>query len=312
MEKKSTDYCFKGCKEFHEYCNNKNYSVAGNLFDYYYYNSSNNLESSKWNCSSLNRGRVEITWQEFKQMFIDKTMTKEDKLKELEAELNKLKAEIQKEKEDKDFKVGDYIIYLGDKNQFYGNILKIVNIEPGGYHDKWISHTPDSFSGEGFGYEPFKNDIRKATPKEIEDYLVAEAKKKYPVGAMIKCLAGCGTGKVNHSQEPGYSYDRVWIYCDVLGNNLCCYDNGKWAEIVKEEEIEISDYKAKFDKKNKTVSFGCKTIKLSQLKAILEVMQLNEQFDSIFEISGRTFSCEDYVVDTTKETIQKLIDKLEE
>lgn len=83
--------------------------------------------------------------------------------------------------------------------------------------------------------------------------------------------------------------------------------------LAKNKPIEISGYKAEFNKANKTVSFGCKKdITKKDLEAILTVMKLNEKFDFSFIIGDTAITCEDNDIDVSKETTQKLIDKLKE
>jgi hypothetical protein len=60
-----------------------------------------------------------------------------------------------------DYKVGDYIIFR-DKD-----VLEIKTIIAVRYHDLWIQHTPASFSGGGFSFKDYEQDIRLATPQEI-------------------------------------------------------------------------------------------------------------------------------------------------
>jgi hypothetical protein len=89
-----------------------------------------------------------------------------------------------------------------------------------------------------------------------------------------------------------------------------------WFELVYKEiepEIEISGYKAQFDLQNKTVKFGCKTISLEQLKAVLIVMDLNKQFDDNFIIGEDTIApnTRDEFECVPMETIKQLIQILE-
>jgi hypothetical protein len=66
---------------------------------------------------------------------------------------------------EEEFKVGDYIVFTKHSN----DVVKITNIRTDRFHDLWISHEPDSFTSGGFGYKPYKNEIRLATPEEIEE-----------------------------------------------------------------------------------------------------------------------------------------------
>jgi hypothetical protein len=89
-----------------------------------------------------------------------------------------------------------------------------------------------------------------------------------------------------------------------------------WFEPVYKEpepDISVSGYKAQFDLQNKTVKFGCKTISLEQLKAVLTVMYLNEKFDYGFCIASdfiESYHLHDFAP-VTKQTIEQLIQTLE-
>lgn len=149
--------------------------------------------------------------------------------------------------------------------------------------------------------------------EENVENLIAEAKRKYPKGTVFITAAGGGTRHLSDGNAVNWINP---IYKDGIANNPgtgLFYANGKWAEIIKEESIEISGYKAEFNKKDKTVSFGCKKdITIEDLKAILIVMKLNEKFDEPFVISTYDVECEDNDLTVSKETIEKLINKLEE
>jgi hypothetical protein len=89
-----------------------------------------------------------------------------------------------------------------------------------------------------------------------------------------------------------------------------------WFEPVYKEvepEIVISGHKAQFDLQNKTVKFGCKTISLEQLKAVLTVMDLNWKFDYGFCIASdfiESYHLHDFEP-VKKQTIGQLIQILE-
>lgn len=72
----------------------------------------------------------------------------------------------------------------------------------------------------------------------ITEEILEEAKRRYPVGTKIKCLRGWSgtnlkeTGIINgiiSIEQDVTIYDECSLY------NLCIYDNGEWAEIVKKE-----------------------------------------------------------------------------
>ena len=96
-----------------------------------------------------------------------------------------------------------------------------------------------------------KMKIRAATPEEIAEYdrlgkpydvttlgkkdsiedILEEAKRRYPVGTILKCLVLNKSVKVtSHNTELLNKVDQ--IYFQVEGNHTLVYSEGKWAEIV--------------------------------------------------------------------------------
>jgi hypothetical protein len=65
-----------------------------------------------------------------------------------------------KDKKEFPYKPGDWIII---KN----SIVQITNIIPDNCHSFWIKHNPNVFTGGGFGYDAYANDVRFATKEEI-------------------------------------------------------------------------------------------------------------------------------------------------
>lgn len=214
--------------------------------------------------------------------------------------------------EEEKFKVGDWVKYIGVSSTICKNgyIYKLEDIDS----DGWVYHICDDGSRNGYR----KKNYKLATKQEIEQHLIAEAKRR-GFGKGIKWINPIYenyefASKGNFTSE--FSGDNI-IYLYLDHNTI--YNKGEWAEIIKDEEIEISGYKAKFDKARKTVQFGCKTITLEELKAVLVVMELNKKFDYRFSISnnvictigewhkyGEIRNC------VTKEIIQKLIKILED
>lgn len=229
--------------------------------------------------------------------------------------------------EEEKFKVGDWIMFLSafdGKN--YGYVTKIEDLRDEspiilGKNVAGIWCIYDNNNGGfrigGNGYT-YGKDFKLATKQEIEQHLIAEAKKR-GFGKGIKWINPIYkkyefASKGNFTSE--FSRDNI-IYLYLDHNTI--YNKGEWAKIIKDEEIEISGYKAKFDEARKTVQFGCKTITLEELKAVLVVMELNKKFDYKFSISNNVIytigECGKYGEirnGVTKETIQKLIKTLED
>ena len=217
--------------------------------------------------------------------------------------------------EEEEFKVGDWVKHIGGSSTICKNgyIYKLEDIDSYG----WVYHICDDGSRNGYNKKHYK----LATKQEIEQHLIAEAKRrglkegvkyKYPHRPHInirECFYKFYTNSSNDlcDGEKGNG--------NIIFNNL---DN-TWAEIIKDEEIEISGYKAEFDKVRKTVQFGCKTVTLEELKAVLVVMELNAKFKYQFIIAENEIfttrnesSFGELENGVTKETIKKLIKILED
>ena len=60
-------------------------------------------------------------------------------------------------------KVGDYIIYREK------DLVQVTSVRDNASYKYWIDHTPNSFSGGGFGWTAYKDKVRKALPHEISN-----------------------------------------------------------------------------------------------------------------------------------------------
>lgn len=105
------------------------------------------------------------------------------------------------------YKIGDYLF-------FDNTLIKINNIAYDKFHGSWISHTPKSFTGGGFGYNAYKDRIRLATEQEV-----LQAINPYRDGDLIFV-------KNNSTGNWGLRYTNGVI--DKNGN-IQCYDGQKTA-----------------------------------------------------------------------------------
>ena len=86
-------------------------------------------------------------------------------------------------------------------------------------------------SGKGHGKrKQAERDWTTATKAE----LLAEAKRRYPVGCKVNCLRGYGKNvEITHSEYPEFN-NGVWIYGNIDGYNICVFDNNhQWAPIIQ-------------------------------------------------------------------------------
>lgn len=238
-----------------------------------------------------------------------------EKEKQLEKELQEVREKIKKETE---FKNGDWL-YL-----FYNNIEYLFRFNrKEDSHSGWnyvyfseyysVNKSSDNVcikTDDYFANHELEELMVKATKGQIKRILTIVAKHKgFVEGVKFKSPNETWNGIVNNKIE--YVSDEDLLYT----NSIAIYNKGKWAKILEKEEIiEIDGYKSEVNKQDKTVKFGCKTIKLSQLKVILEVMELNKQYvDSDF-IIGEDSIGEENDSDRllTKDQIKLLIKQIEE
>lgn len=166
------------------------------------------------------------------------------------------------------FKVGDWIYC---ESEWTDPVRRVESVKD----DKFIileNVYPDSYS-KGVRTYLAKN-FRLATTQEIETHLIAEAKKRgFAKGVSYRYpdRPDLGIRKVE-SNEFGYDAEDDSFY-DKGFHNYNLYRGGQWAEIVKEEEIKIGEYIARFDFSNSgpnTVSFGCKKYTFSEIISLYE------------------------------------------
>jgi hypothetical protein len=155
----------------------------------------------------------------------------------------------------------------------------------------WISSPARSYNNNG--YIP-------ATDKEVEEALIAEAKKRgFKEGVKINRehfkLVNYNT--IVDGERYGNNYDAE--YNGLSFGGVYVFENGKWAEIVKEEKIMIRGYEVV--KENRTYKIGCKRISESEMKALRDLMY-NNDFINI-KLSNEQSN---YIVGL--ETINKILD----
>jgi len=238
-----------------------------------------------------------------------------EKIEKLEKELKDLKESLKEE--DNQFKDGDwlYFTFAG------GGLLKYRYTEPRGYGNAigyyevyyWRLGKLIEERNEELTNTKWENTLVKATSQQILSELSKIANYKgFKLGTNYKsAYDNCNGGRVGGC----WRSDSGNLY-DICGEYI--YYNGKWAEIIEKPIIKIENYIAEFNKNEKTVKFGCKTISLEQLKAIQIVCNLNKQFDICFEIATCKRS-EDYYIkeqgsssrELWKKEIEELIKELE-
>lgn len=190
--------------------------------------------------------------------------------KNLEALQNEIKELEEKESQ---INIGDYIVILRAEidSHLIGKVNRIISIKDDGLikTDKSTGYWHTKYVGKYF---------RKATDKEVEDYLIQEAEKKgFVKGAKVNTKPIWGN---NSEWELIENHIRVTksdtnIHLEVQGRSGCfsmvsIYKDGVWAELLPSTpSIQINGYKGEFFEDY--VKFGCAEIdkdifiKLSEL-----------------------------------------------
>lgn len=132
-----------------------------------------------------------------------------------------------------DYNIGDWV-----KFQYHSEPRKIKSLFP---TFEWYNHKD---SGKNFKSSP--EDYRHATKKEIEDYLIAEAKKRgYVTGATIDPENEWvidATGGYEY-EEKDDSLFAMRMTSGAKYKNCCVYQNGKWIPIVqKKPSFKVGDW----------------------------------------------------------------------
>jgi len=158
---------------------------------------------------------------------------------------------------DSEFKFGRW--YKLKEDDSY---IAFINEDESGYGiyiNEWFNHEPNS--GEWA-----LDDFSPASDTEVEERLLAYAKKHYPVGTEFKSASNDvsmftvgGNCFYKYKEWDAYNFAIAERHTEGL-----IYVDGKWAEIIKEPSIKINGYEAKFEEKH--VSFGCQKVSVKFIK----------------------------------------------
>lgn len=158
-----------------------------------------------------------------------------------------------------EFKVGDWVYWSGVEPVF-ARIHKIGS-KTGSFPN---SHVLDVFGNTDSHDSCSETRLRLATPEEIKAYLIKEAERRgYKAGVEYMDRGS----KEVLSLCMGYSY---YINGDYLtdGYGGAVYQFGKWAEIIEDNKIKLSDnYEAEI-LDNGDIKVGCQNISFDKLKEV--------------------------------------------
>jgi hypothetical protein len=136
-----------------------------------------------------------------------------------------------------EFKVGNWIIGKNNLSPSVARkVLKITNgrCEYSNNHNDIIQNSCE------FHF------LRLATTEEIQESLMIEAKKRYPVGTKFKAARGCRSTYTVTSLSD-FRIDSENTICIFSEGNGTIYHNGIWAEIIEHRpDITINGHRAEF------------------------------------------------------------------
>ena len=221
--------------------------------------------------------------------------------------------------EEPKFKVGDWVKVIPSESNFrnFENALRdeyVFRV----YSSKFDGEDFRQWQNGGYGYCVDKSNkysvnyltsnLRLATNKEVEDTLIAEAKRRgFKTGIIINrdtLLEALGDQSIRSeriiqiSNKCEFKYKANYNGCFLCLNDLLIYWEGIWAEIVEEEPITINGYKAEF--KDDVIKFGCRQYSKNQVFNLLDSM-------SIFHISSLNI---DTGITVSIETIKKIYERM--
>lgn len=190
----------------------------------------------------------------------------------------------------------------------------------------WFKGDALKTDSTNFSNNDWERSLSLATKYQIEAILEKVAESKgFILGATYKSMRiAYRVYTLEYFYRLKYNIDKdKLIHCVKNGTVGICsiYSNGKWAEIISNEDVVVDGHKAEIsyssvDSSIRTIRFGhakcndSKELTLEDLKAILKVMELNTKFKGIFKISQTEINCDEKNYFLSKTDVEKLIKKL--
>jgi len=180
-----------------------------------------------------------------------------------------------------EFKVGDWVIGLDGCHPTYPKRIRLFK------SDNSVEFNGGSSNIIRCGDGVF---VRLATPKEIEDHLIEEAKSRGFKEGVIKtsyfpeyssAYNKENTYTMNDSQ-PQYEADKDALR---MGGGII-YHKGRWAEIIKDEEIKLNDVYSAEILPNGDVKVGCITIPFDTVKKVYKAANLKKWEQQTEHLTG--------------------------
>ena len=160
----------------------------------------------------------------------------------------------------------------------------------------------------------------EATPKEVEEALIKEAKRRYKKGVTLKCLHNASNQEITSNKV--FSWDGGCLrygYTKGCGV-MCLFDrNGTWATIIEEPKVIINGYEMK--QEGDVISFGCAKFNKEFFTRLSNNINICNNEPNEFHLKHRGIAQDnnrkissiklDSGVELTVEDLKKIVDNLE-
>lgn len=126
--------------------------------------------------------------------------------------------------------------------------------------------------------------VRDATEEEIKNHLIKEVKMRYKIGDhIISALDDKYNGSISAMSIDYMNSSEIVI--PVHDGYIYVYHNGKWAEIIKEEEIKIGKYNTKINTDG-SIDVECEHFCANDVQSIARIFDLCKSANMALRIDG--------------------------
>ena len=190
---------------------------------------------------------------------------------------------------------------------------------------KFLAYYPnkDSFTCGGFGFDMggdwstslgsrSKKEYRPATDKEVEEALIAEAKRRgFKKGVRFACLSVCAGEETIIEDSFRIYQGKLRATTDGCTNWADVFKDGQWAEIIEDKVPEINGYKMVVG--GKSGRFGCARIYRHDIERLLIACGFTKKCGILNEKYNRTIKSItlDSGVTITVEELKEIVKHLE-
>lgn len=220
------------------------------------------------------------------------TIKMKEKIEQLEKELAELKKQL--DNNEHKFKIGDWVFVenigsqINNGNHFIGSqkgsVYRISRLD---YDSGKASKRDPRYVSEE-GYNNRGKDLRKATPEEIENALIKEAKRRgyhkyrfipdnilYMIGRPEYVITDLTDVRYFHEE------DKLWAQATNGNWSAIIYKNGEWADVIKDTKFFEWDV----EEQTYVIKIGCETFTKNFLRDFKEAISKLDNGITISELT---------------------------